>query len=186
MIKSPVYDKVMSSYPQDESSVGMKLYTNIRSQIRKSKEASLKAQKQASKTKELRLDTNTQVESSEPSKASSSDFNASYRDRTYSQPKRNTPGCADCSSYTRDYYRSKGKDIGTYTGSQWDNSKYVTVPKDGDLAFWDTGGSGMNHVGIYKGNGNMDHFSTKGLREGVSISGYGSGTNKFLGYRTFN
>ena len=195
-LDSPLFNKIMSNYAPDMSK---SVIPKGGFRIPGTKDSSLaddpgdfiaKVNKQASEANSMdssmALGTKDQV--SEPNTSndgSLESFTADYgnRKKTYSQKKREQPGCADCSTYTRDYYKSQGKDIGNWTGKQWDNSKSVDTPTKGDLIFWDTSKkkSGMNHVGIYDGKGNMSHFSTKGMKT-VPVSSY-SNSYKFLGYR---
>lgn len=175
-LKSPIFDAIMSS--MDSNVIDT---SNIQEQI--SPNTPSRSQNGALELQTNSTDTNTQVIPSKPSGDDLADFNTNYaKTKTkYSQENRDKPGCSDCSAYTRDYYKSKGKNIGGWTGSQWDKSKPTNQPTKGDLVFWDTKGNGMNHVGIYDGKGGMSHFSTSGLKS-TSIRDYGSKYN-FLGFR---
>ncbi len=75
----------------------------------------------------------------------------------------------DCSGFTQ--YVFKKFDISLPHSSKLQASKGTKVAKDslrpGDLVFFDTGGSGISHVGMYLGNNQFVHSASN---EGVVIN----------------
>lgn len=103
----------------------------------------------------------------------------------YSQPNRDKPGYADCSSLQRDAFRyAAGVYIGDNTTDQYKHMKNyfykinsVHDAKPGDLVY--RFGPTSNHVGLYLGNGYVIHAS--GTYKKVVIT-YFSATDKTFGY----
>lgn len=74
------------------------------------------------------------------------------------------PNSYDCSGLTYYAYKQQGITLPRTSSSQgsagWKVSKNDLVP--GDLVFFNTNGSGISHVGIYIGDGNMIHSTKPG------------------------
>jgi len=81
----------------------------------------------------------------------------------------NGPNAYDCSSFVQTVFRKAGITLPRTTGTQ--SNVGITVSKSnlqpGDLIFFNTSGSGVSHVGIYVGGGNMIHA---GSSTGVTIA----------------
>ncbi|MGG0644150.1 C40 family peptidase [Sporosarcina gallistercoris] len=75
----------------------------------------------------------------------------------------------DCSAYTQLVYKKSGSSLPRTTGQQYQQGKSVSKSKltTGDLVFFNTGGKGVSHVGIYIGSSKFIHASTS---KGVTIS----------------
>jgi cell wall-associated NlpC family hydrolase len=77
----------------------------------------------------------------------------------------------DCSSFTQNVFAQAGYSIGRTTKDQVKNTKAVAL-KDavpGDLVFFQgTYRPGVSHVGVYMGNGQFVHNSSKG--KGIIVS----------------
>lgn len=75
----------------------------------------------------------------------------------------------DCSGFTLYIFKELDIDLPHYSKGQ--AGKGATVAKDalrsGDLVFFDTGGSGISHVGIYLSDGKFVHASSN---NGVTIN----------------
>lgn len=73
-----------------------------------------------------------------------------------------TPGGFDCSGFTQYVFRQFNISLNRTAAAQYSNgvavSKADLVP--GDLVFFNTNGSGISHVGIYTGNGQLIHSSS--------------------------
>lgn len=81
-------------------------------------------------------------------------------------------GALDCSGYTSYMFDLCDVDIKEGTAGQWANSVGITAAsaKPGDLVFKQTPSSnGINHVGIYLGNGQFAHCASK---SGTIINSY--------------
>lgn len=83
----------------------------------------------------------------------------------------------DCSGFTSSVYKHFGIPISRTSRSQYSNGSAVSRSdlKKGDLVFFDTNGSNngsISHVGIYAGNGQFVHSSSK---RGVIVSDLTSG-----------
>jgi cell wall-associated NlpC family hydrolase len=82
----------------------------------------------------------------------------------------NTDSCIDCSRFTQvllqDVYN---RTLPRTAQEQYDNAEKVALEdlKEGDLVFFNTGGKGITHVGVYLLNNKFVHASTSG---GVMIS----------------
>lgn len=75
----------------------------------------------------------------------------------------------DCSGFTSKVFSDLGIQLNRTSGSQYQQGNAVAKSdlQVGDLVFFNTSGSGISHVGIYIGNGNMIHSQTG---QGVSYS----------------
>lgn len=90
-----------------------------------------------------------------------------------------SPSGFDCSGFTSYVYRQLGVSLNRTAAGQASNG--VSVSKSellpGDLVMFNTTGSGIGHVGIYVGNGNMIHSPQPGRSvcvESINSSYYGS------------
>ena len=79
---------------------------------------------------------------------------------------------ADCSGFTQSVFANFGISIPRTAASQASSGTPVDLSQiqAGDLLFY-SGGSGINHVTIYMGNGQVVHASNS--RTGITISSYG-------------
>lgn len=91
----------------------------------------------------------------------------------------------DCSGFTSSVYKNFGISINRTSSSQYSNGTRVSRGelKKGDLVFFDTSGGNngsISHVGMYVGNGQFIHSSTK---RGVIVSDLNSGyyNNAYVG-----
>ncbi len=101
-------------------------------------------------------------------------------------------GCTDCSAFVQTVYKDAlGKQIPGWTEAQWKHGRPVKGLQDakyGDLVFFNSGklpGRNVTHVGIYKGNGLMDHFGIKGLQRNVNINQYAQKVLPMVGIRRY-
>jgi len=83
---------------------------------------------------------------------------------SYSQPKRDTAGCSDCSRAVNRVMKSAtGKSVGDTTLAQRSRGTQVDAPSDGTLIHFNNK-KGGRHVGIYRGDGKMWHFGVNGAQ----------------------
>ena len=86
------------------------------------------------------------------------------------------PNTFDCSGFTQWLYKQVGISIPRVSKDQSKYGKSVSRSnlQPGDLLFFNTSGSGVSHVGLYIGNGQMIHAanSKKGVRHDSITSGY--------------
>lgn len=86
------------------------------------------------------------------------------------------PNTFDCSGFTQWLYKQVGINIPRVSKDQSKYGKSVSRSnlQPGDLLFFNTSGSGVSHVGLYIGNGQMIHAanSKKGVRHDSITSGY--------------
>ena len=70
----------------------------------------------------------------------------------------------DCSGLTRAVYRLNGLDLPRVSRDQYRSGKSVKISKlqKGDLVFFMTSGSRINHVGVYIGDGKFIHAPSAG------------------------
>ena len=77
----------------------------------------------------------------------------------------------DCSGFTMYVFAQFGVDLPHQSKAQ--AQRGIKVAKDdlrtGDLVFFNTGGDGISHVGIYLGNGQFIHSASKN-KKGVTVS----------------
>ncbi|ANE45924.1 hypothetical protein SY83_06045 [Paenibacillus swuensis] len=75
----------------------------------------------------------------------------------------------DCSGFTSYVFDRFDIDLPHSSRSQAQLGSKVSKDelREGDLVFFDTGGDGISHVGVYVGDGSFAHASSK---KGVSIS----------------
>jgi lipoprotein Spr len=68
----------------------------------------------------------------------------------------------DCSGFTQYIFKQFTVDLPHYSGGQATKGTKVAKKdlREGDLVFFDTGGSGISHVGIYLGNDQFIHASS--------------------------
>lgn len=80
----------------------------------------------------------------------------------------NTEKGFDCSGFTQYVFNAFGIDLPRASKGQADIGVKVAKKdlRKGDLVFFNTNGKGISHVGIYLGNGQFAHSST---RKGVTI-----------------
>ncbi len=80
-----------------------------------------------------------------------------------------TPKGFDCSGYVQYVFRHHGITLPRTSKEQYKAGTYVAKSnlKPGDLVFFETGGNGVSHLGIYIGNNEFIHSSTS---KGVVIS----------------
>lgn len=69
------------------------------------------------------------------------------------------PSSFDCSGFTQYVYKHFGKSIPRTSASQYASCKKISKSslQPGDLVFFTNGGSGVGHVAIYMGNGQIIH-----------------------------
>lgn len=97
-----------------------------------------------------------------------------------------SPSGFDCSGFTQYIFKQFNISLNRTAASQYQNG--VTVSKGnlqvGDLVFFNCGGSGINHVGIYAGNGQIIHSSSP-RSGGVIYSSINDGyyANTYVGAR---
>ena len=95
------------------------------------------------------------------------------------------PNSFDCSGFTSWLYKQVGINIPRVSKDQSKYGQSVNRSnlQPGDLLFFNTSGSGVSHVGLYIGNGQMIHAanSKKGVRYDSVTSGYYY--NKFINAR---
>ena len=74
------------------------------------------------------------------------------------------PNSFDCSGLTYYVYKQHGITLPRSSKAQSQSGKTISKSnlKPGDLVFFNTNGSGVSHVGIYIGNGNMIHSTKPG------------------------
>ncbi|GKV64913.1 MULTISPECIES: C40 family peptidase [Sporosarcina] len=73
----------------------------------------------------------------------------------------------DCSGYVGYVFAQNGLKVARTSGGMYASGQAVKKSNltSGDLVFFNTGGRGVSHVGIYVGNGKFAHASTsKGVR----------------------
>lgn len=72
------------------------------------------------------------------------------------------PNSFDCSGFTQYVYKQFGKSLPHSASQQYGYGRSVSGSQlqAGDLIFGNAGGSGIQHVGIYDGNGKMIHAGT--------------------------
>ncbi|WP_041274982.1 LysM peptidoglycan-binding domain-containing C40 family peptidase [Desulforamulus reducens] len=78
-----------------------------------------------------------------------------------------SPSGFDCSGYVRYVYKNFGIDLVHTAAGQYNAGSVVKRSElnPGDLVFFNTGGAGINHSGIYVGNNQFIHASTsRGIR----------------------
>ena len=75
----------------------------------------------------------------------------------------------DCSGYVQYVYKKLGVSLPRTSKSMYGTGSAVNKSKlqSGDLVFFNTGGKGVSHVGIYLGNGKFIHSSSS---KGVSVA----------------
>ncbi len=78
----------------------------------------------------------------------------------------------DCSGFTLSVYANFGYSLNRVSGDQASNGIAVSLDSllPGDLLFYSNGGSGIGHVALYIGNGQVVHASTPAT--GIKISDY--------------
>lgn len=78
----------------------------------------------------------------------------------------------DCSGFTLSVYANFGYSLNRVSGDQASNGVAVSLDSllPGDLLFYSNGGSGIGHVALYIGNGQVVHASTPAT--GIKISDY--------------
>lgn len=85
----------------------------------------------------------------------------------------NGPSSFDCSGYTKYVFAKQGISIPRTSGSQYAASTKISASQaqPGDLVFFDYG-SGIAHVGIYIGGGQMINAQNDGVKIDNVTSGY--------------
>lgn len=80
-----------------------------------------------------------------------------------------TPSGFDCSGFVQYVFKSHGISLPRTSKQQYAVGSWVSKSnlQPGDLVFFDTGGSGISHLGIYIGNNQFIHASTS---KGVIIT----------------
>ena len=94
------------------------------------------------------------------------------------------PSSFDCSGLTQYVYKqAAGKYLPHSAAGQYDYGRSVSQNelKAGDLIFGNAGGSGIQHVGIYDGNGNMIHAGTS--ETDVESTPFPNSWYNVIGYR---
>lgn len=93
------------------------------------------------------------------------------------------PNSFDCSGFTSYVYRQHGISLNRTAAGQYSNGTAVARNnlQPGDLVMF--GKSGINHVGIYIGGGNIVHAANR--QRGVTIDTINSGyyNNNYVGAR---
>lgn len=86
-----------------------------------------------------------------------------------------SPSGFDCSGYVRYVYKNFGFDL-VHTAAGQSKAGTAVARNNlspGDLVFFNTGGSGINHTGIYVGDNQFIHASTsRGIRIDSMSDGY--------------
>jgi len=97
-----------------------------------------------------------------------------------------SPAGFDCSGFTQYIFKQYGISLNRTAASQYQNGVAVSMAnlQPGDLVFFNCGGSGINHVGIYAGKGEIIHSSSP-RSGGVIYSSITSGyyANTYIGAR---
>lgn len=96
-----------------------------------------------------------------------------------------SPSGFDCSGFTSYVYRQMGVSLNRTAAGQASNGYAVSKSEllPGDLVLFNTTGSGIGHVGLYVGNGNMVHSPYSGRTvcvESINSNYYAS---RFVGAR---
>ena len=79
----------------------------------------------------------------------------------------------DCSGLTSYVYRELGKPIPNGAANQFTAAQRKSRPVPGDLIFFNVEGRGIDHVGIYAGNGMMIHAPGTGKKVSeVNLNSY--------------
>ncbi|EOB2224045.1 invasion associated endopeptidase [Listeria monocytogenes] len=87
----------------------------------------------------------------------------------------NGPTTFDCSGYTKYVFAKAGISLPRTSGAQYASTTRISESqaKSGDLVFFDYG-SGISHVGIYVGNGQMINAQDNGVKyDNIHGSGWG-------------
>ncbi|EAE8347658.1 invasion associated endopeptidase [Listeria monocytogenes] len=87
----------------------------------------------------------------------------------------NGPTTFDCSGYTKYVFAKAGISLPRTSGAQYASTSRISESqaKPGDLVFFDYG-SGISHVGIYVGNGQMINAQDNGVKyDNIHGSGWG-------------
>ncbi|EJQ6201662.1 invasion associated endopeptidase [Listeria monocytogenes] len=87
----------------------------------------------------------------------------------------NGPTTFDCSGYTKYVFAKAGISLPRTSGAQYASTTRISESqaKPGDLVFFDYG-SGISHVGIYVGNGQMINAQDNGVKyDNIHSSGWG-------------
>lgn len=127
--------------------------------------------------------TNTQNTSNNNSNQSNSSYSAliaeaqKHLGKSYSWGG-NGPSTFDCSGYTKYVFAQIGVNLSRTSGSQYSQATKISASqaKPGDLVFFDYG-SGIAHVGIYVGGGQMINAQDNGVKYDNI---YGAGWGKYL------
>lgn len=93
------------------------------------------------------------------------------------------PNSFDCSGLTMYVYSKFGKSLPHSAASQYNYGRAVSGSglKAGDLIFGNAGGSGIQHVGIYDGNGRMIHAGNE--QTDVESTPFPNSWYNVVGYR---
>ena len=93
----------------------------------------------------------------------------------------------DCSGLTRAVYRLNGLDLPRVSRDQYRSGRAVKVSKlqKGDLVFFITSGSRINHVGVYIGGGEFIHAPSAGKTVRVSNLNSSYWKKVYQGGRTY-
>lgn len=83
-----------------------------------------------------------------------------------------SPAGFDCSGYVRYVFKNFGFDLVHTAAGQYNTGAAINKAdlRPGDLVFFNTGGAGINHSGIYMGNNQFIHSSTS---SGIRIDSLG-------------
>ncbi len=96
-----------------------------------------------------------------------------------------TPSGFDCSGFTSYVYAAFGIQLNASSSTQAQQG--VPVSKDalqpGDLVFFNTSGSGISHVGLYIGDGNMVHATVPGDTVKISSMNTSYYASRYVGAR---
>lgn len=92
----------------------------------------------------------------------------------------NTPSGFDCSGYLKYVYQeSVGINIPRTVAEIYTKGSKVSTPQVGDLVFFETYKPGASHAGIYLGNNEFIHSSSKGV--GISSMDNSYWSKRYLG-----
>lgn len=95
------------------------------------------------------------------------------------------PGAFDCSGFTRFVMHQYGVELPHSSRAQFLAGRPVSASSliEGDLLFYNTGGSGISHVALYVGNGRMVHATNPST--GVVLSNFNESyyMRRFVGAR---
>lgn len=139
----------------------------------------------SSSQKSIASKTTTHTVSAEACSNSVINTALSYQGARYSYGGLSSRGF-DCSGFVKYVYQKHGVNLPHNAAAQYSHGKPVSKNElqPGDLVFFRTGrGKGINHVGIYIGNGKFIHASSAGRRVRIDSLNEGYYKARFVGAR---